>query len=49
MPVGTQSRNMFSLRKIVKKFSINFKKTRWTFERAMETITEKNLKNYGTI
>ncbi len=43
MPVGMQSKKTFNLRKIVKKFSMNLKKTtRWKFERAMETIEEEN-------
>ncbi len=42
MSVGIQSKNVFNLRKIAKKFSMNLKKTRWKFERAMETIKEEN-------
>ncbi len=42
MPVRMQSEKMFNLRKIIKKFLINLKKTRWKFERAMETVREEN-------
>ncbi len=42
MPAGTQSRKTSKLRKIVKKFSMNLKKTVWQFERAMETIRKEN-------
>ncbi len=41
-PVGTLSKKAFNLSKIVMKFSMNLKKTRWKFEGAMETIREKN-------
>ncbi len=42
MPAGMQSKKKFNLRKIVKKFSINLKKTGWKFVRAMETIRKGN-------
>ncbi len=42
MPVGMQSKKMFNLRKIMKKFLMNLEKTRWKFERTMETIREEN-------
>ncbi len=42
MPAGMRSKNMFNLRKIVKKFLMNLKKTRLKFERAIETIKEEN-------
>ncbi len=42
MPTGTQSKKIFNLRKTVKKFLMNLKKTRWKFERAMETVKEEN-------
>ncbi len=38
MPVGMQSKKTFNLRKIVKKFSMNLKKTGWKIERPTETI-----------
>ncbi len=40
--VGMQSKKTFNLKQIVKKFSMNLKKTRWKFERAVETIREEN-------
>ncbi len=40
----TQSKKTFNLRKIIKKFLINLKKTRWKFERAMETKLRGKLK-----
>ncbi len=36
------SKKIFNYGKIVKKFSLNLKKSRWIFERAMETIREEN-------
>ncbi len=42
MPVGKQSKKIFNLRKIVKKFWMNLKKTRWKFERTTETIRGEN-------
>ncbi len=39
---GMQSKKIFNLRKIVKKFLMNLKKSRWKFERNMETIREEN-------
>ncbi len=45
MPAEMQSKKTFNLRKIVKNFSMNLKKTRRKFERAMETIIEENLKD----
>ncbi len=46
MPAGMQSKKTFNLRKIVRKFLIKLKKTRWKFERAMETIREENLSKF---
>ncbi len=46
MPVETQSKKTFNLIKIVKKFSINLKRTRWKFERAMKTINKENLRKF---
>ncbi len=37
---------MFNLRKIVKKFLMNLKKTRWKFKRAMGTIKEENRRKF---
>ncbi len=37
-----QNKKTFDLRKIVKKFSMNLKKTRWKFERAVEIIKKEN-------
>ncbi len=47
MLVGMQSKKMFDLREIVKKFLMNLQKTRWKFVRAMDTIRQKkeNLKD----
>ncbi len=46
---GIQSKKMFNLRKIVKKFSMNLKKIRWKFEkelcRELERKIEENSKD----
>ncbi len=45
MPAGMPSKKIFNLRKIVKKFSMNLKKSRWKLKRALEAIREENKEN----
>ncbi len=40
-----EKKNTFNFKKIVKIFSINLKKSRWKFEKAMETIRKENRRN----